>query len=169
MAGEPMAGDRQRGRRRNGYVCGGKYFEAVNDDALLVAEKSDRITVQVSFSEPDLGRCGMVFPRKSPDDPVPELVRLSFGAANDNSASHEFRIPRLVWRALAIWIGTALVGGAVLAAMMSFVAGVFGAPEFAEHQRLGYLPSIVGRRSASIKNASTDAGPITTASIDRTT
>ena len=31
------------------------------------------------------------------------------------------------------------MGGAVLAAMMSFVAGVFGAPEFAEHQRLGYL------------------------------
>lgn len=111
----------------------------MNDDALLAAEKSDRITVQVSFSEPDLGRCGMVLQRNSPDDPVPELGGLSFGASNDNGASREFRIPRLVWRALAIWIGTALVGGAVLAAMISFVAGVFGAPEFAEHQQLGYL------------------------------
>ena len=68
-----------------------------------------------------------------------DVEGLSFEPVNDVGPMIEYRTMGVLVRALVVWLATVLLGGAALAANISFVARVFHVPEFAEHQPLGFL------------------------------
>lgn len=68
---------------------------------------------------------------------------LSFKPVNDVGPMIDYRAADLLARALIVWAVTAILGGAMLAAQISFVARVFHVPEFAEHQPMGFVMAAV--------------------------
>jgi hypothetical protein len=72
-----------------------------------------------------------------------DISGLSFKPVNDVGPMIDYRTIDLLARAFVIWLATAILGGFVLAAQISFVARLFHVPEFAEHQTMGFLMAAV--------------------------
>lgn len=72
-----------------------------------------------------------------------DVSGLSFKPVNDVGRMIDYRAADLLVRALVTWLATSVIGGAALAAKISFVARVFQVPEFADHQEMGFLMASV--------------------------
>lgn len=72
-----------------------------------------------------------------------DIGGLSFKPVNDVGPMIDYRATDLLARALVVWVVTIVLGGALLAAQISFVARVFHVPEFAEHQPMGFVMAAV--------------------------
>lgn len=72
-----------------------------------------------------------------------DVSGLSFKPVNDVGRMIDYHAVDLLARALVAWLFTSIVGGAVLAAKISFVARIFRVPEFADHQGMGFLMACV--------------------------
>lgn len=72
-----------------------------------------------------------------------DVSGLSFKPVNDVGPMIDFRATDLLVRALIVWAVTTILGGAMLAAKISFVARMFHVPEFAEHQSMGFVMAAV--------------------------
>lgn len=68
-----------------------------------------------------------------------DISGLSFKPVNDVGPMIDYHTVDLLVRACVAWLVTAVIGGAALAAKISFVARLFHAPEFAAHQEMGFL------------------------------
>lgn len=55
----------------------------------------------------------------------------------------DFTARNLFARAMAVWFAAFIFGGVALAKAITFVAGLFRAPEFADHQQMGFLMAAV--------------------------
>lgn len=72
-----------------------------------------------------------------------DVSGLSFKPVNDVGRMIDYRAADLLARAFVVWLATSVIGGAMLAAKISFVARVFQVPEFADHQEMGFLMACV--------------------------
>jgi hypothetical protein len=63
---------------------------------------------------------------------------LSFERVDDAGRLTFYGLAGTFARALAIWLGTVIIGGVVLSAANSFVAGIFGVPEFGDLRHMGF-------------------------------
>jgi len=66
------------------------------------------------------------------------IGHLSFDRVDDAGRLTFYGLVGLFLRALAIWLGTVIIGGVVLSAANSFVAGIFGVPEFGDLWSMGF-------------------------------
>jgi hypothetical protein len=66
------------------------------------------------------------------------IGHLSFERVDDAGRLTFYGLVGLFLRALAIWLGTVIIGGVILSAANSFVAGIFGVPEFGDLRSMGF-------------------------------
>jgi thiol:disulfide interchange protein len=66
------------------------------------------------------------------------IGHFSFERVNHAGRLTFYGLVGLLLRAFAIWLGTVIIGGVVLSAANSFVAGIFGVPEFGDLRSMGF-------------------------------
>lgn len=67
------------------------------------------------------------------------IGNLSFEHVNDAGRLTGYGLVSLAARAGTIFLGTVIIGGAILSAANAFVAGLFGVPEFGALRPLGFV------------------------------
>jgi hypothetical protein len=67
------------------------------------------------------------------------LGHLSFEHVEETDHLTIWDVGTIFALAVAIWLGTLIIGGAVLASAISFVAGLFRTPEFGALQNMGFV------------------------------
>lgn len=63
---------------------------------------------------------------------------LTFQHVNDAGRLTRYGVVSILARAAVILIGSVIIGGIILSAANSFVAGLFGVPEFGELRSMGF-------------------------------
>jgi hypothetical protein len=71
------------------------------------------------------------------------IGHFSFEREDDAGRLTFYGLVGLFLRALAIWLGSVIVGGVILSAANSFVGGIFGVPEFGDLQSMGFTMAAV--------------------------
>jgi hypothetical protein len=70
---------------------------------------------------------------------------LTFERLDDEGRLTGYGLVGILARAGALLLGTAIIGGIVLSAANSFVAGLFGVPEFGELREMGFeMAAVLG-------------------------
>lgn len=71
------------------------------------------------------------------------IGNLSFERVKDDGRLTGYGLVSILARAVALLVGTAIIGGVILSAANAFVAGLFGVPEFGEMRSMGFTMAAV--------------------------